>query len=198
MKIISDLGRGVVGTWAIVAVLSGCSSGSGAAQLPIPTAPTQFGNPGAAFSAGSPDGNAAAQVASNPAANAEILSGKAKVKCKGGTTFRVRGTAAGPYRGTFIATGSWGSYFEMQQCGPHENCIIGSPFPVWSFEEDFTITSGSTEISGRITGSGIGDGPFSRTVVSNVKLPYSSSIAKGNANIESIAHGDFQETLVGL
>jgi hypothetical protein len=195
MKKISSSWLTAFGTCAVAAVLSACS---GAGQPPVSTVQTPLLASGTAARATSPSGVATAQVPSNPAVSAEILTGKAKVKCKGATTFRVRGTAAGPYSGTFIATGSWASQSGVvQPCGRHENCIIIFPVQTWDFKEDFTITSGSSAITGHITGSGLGD-PFSCTAVSNLVLSYSTLTASGKANVKSITQGDFRETLFGL
>lgn len=55
-------------------------------------------------------------------------------------TFSVRGAATGPYPGTFTATGGWDAFARLPS------------IEVWSFNESFTITSGSSQISGTISG----------------------------------------------
>jgi hypothetical protein len=180
VKIISNLAGNAVGLCVVASILSGCSNGSGSAPIPIPAAQTHV-------SAASP------QFVSNPA-NPEFLTGKAKLRFgKKGTTFTAHGTAAGSYPGTFTASGSWDS---GESNGGHGQWIC---CPWWSFSEAFTITSGSSSISGTITGFGIDGGvPFSYNVVSNLDLPYRASIGSGNANIETIQKGDFSEVLAGL
>jgi hypothetical protein len=191
MKFISDLTGNALGLCAVAAILSGCGGGSGAAPLPIPAVQTHLNNPGSVDGAASPNDAASEQLASK-AANREVLAGKAKLKFgKEGTTFTARGTATGSYPGTFTASGSWES---GESNGGHAQWIC---CPWWIFSEAFTITSGSSSISGRITGMGMDDGLLGN-VVSNLELPYSTSIGNGNAYIKRIKQGRFHQTLFGL
>lgn len=193
MKIVSNLAGNALGLCAVAAILSGCSNGSGSTPIPIPAAQTRVSNPSTVSRAVSPNDAASQRLASNPA-NPELLTGKAKLRFgKKGTTFTAHGTATGSYPGTFTASGSWDS---GESNGGHGQWIC---CPWWSFSESFTITSGSSSISGTITGFGIDSGaPFSYDVVSNLSLPYRTSIGNGNANIETIQKGDFSEVLAGL
>jgi hypothetical protein len=190
MKIVSNLAANAMGLCAVVAILWGCSNGSGSAPVPIPAAQAHVS---AVNRVASPNDAASQQFVSNPA-NPELLTGKAKLRFgKKGTTFTAHGTAAGSYPGTFTASGSWDS---GESNGGHGQWIC---CPWWSFSEAFTITSGSSSISGTITGFGIDSGPpFSYDVVSNLSLPYRASTGNGNANIETIQKGDFSEVLAGL
>ena len=89
----------------------------------------------------------------------------------------VPGTAKGPYPGTFTASGGWTS-------GEH----IGH-----SFIESFTISSGSSQVTGSIsfhTFSGQG-GPVGT-------YQYQSSVANGTAQVEVIRRKDFRETFSGM
>jgi hypothetical protein len=89
----------------------------------------------------------------------------------------VPGTAKGPYPGTFTARGNWSS-------GEH----IGH-----SFIELFTISSGSSQVTGSIsfhTFSGQG-GPVGT-------YQYQSSVANGTARVEVIRRKDFRETFSGM
>ena len=170
------------------AMLAGCG---GSAQLPTPAAQTLTGS--AIHRTASPNDAVSEQVASNPA-SPEILAGKAKVKCGNRKTrFSAHGTATGSYPGTFTASGSWDS---REITGHHAQWIMCCE---WYFTENVTITSGSSTISGSMNGFGMGPGaPFSCTAVSNLALPYRTSIGNGNADIEAIQQGDFSETLGGL
>jgi hypothetical protein len=89
----------------------------------------------------------------------------------------VPGTAKGPYPGTFTASGGWTS-------GEH----IGH-----SFIESFTISSGSSQVTGSIsfhTFSGQG-GPVGT-------YQYVSSVGNGTAQVEVIRRKDFRETFSGM
>jgi hypothetical protein len=67
---------------------------------------------------------------------------------QGGDGFNLSGTASGPYPGAFSATGSFSVY-------GHRN----PPYQVW-FSAKFTITSGTTKITGSIFTSSYRGGVF--------------------------------------
>jgi hypothetical protein len=172
---------------AAAATLAGCS---GSARLPNPTAQTALGNTGATFRVVSPSFATPEPVGPN-SSGTEALTGKAKLikpchRAKHGwsASFSAHGNATGPYPGTFTASGSWGEYYGR---GGSE---------VWNFSETFTITSGSSTISG--TASRPGFGMLSCTVLKNLTVPYTSGSVSGNALINIIQKHDFSETLDGL
>ena len=113
-----------------------------------------------------------------------------------GHVSHAHGNAAGPYPGTFLASGNWKIRFYAIQGG-----LIG----FWFFYERFTITSGSSKISGTIKGRGEGSEgshQFFPTCESlgPSNMQYTSNSGSGNADIEIIqkGKGDFSETLDGL
>jgi hypothetical protein len=113
---------------------------------------------------GCPVGQAAAQ-APPPSLMGETLtgSGTTSYTCDvssgpGHGTFDVSGTAAGPYLGTFTATGT----FEV------------TPTLKVNVQEDFTITSGGTEITGTKTGTSLAPSGF---IICNVAAPDSAGLA---------------------
>lgn len=98
---------------------------------------------------------------------------------------RARETA-GPYPGTFIATGHWADRI----------VVIGSRQVIeWGFKERFTITSGASRVSGTIEGGGYGF--FGCTEFGPEILQYTSNFGSGTADIEMIqkGKGNFNETL---
>jgi hypothetical protein len=65
-----------------------------------------------------------------------------------GTNFHASGIAKGPISGTFTAQGDWGEHQPL--FNDHS----------WSFEETFTIVSGTSSFSGSVSGSSNGSGPW--------------------------------------
>jgi hypothetical protein len=175
---------------AAATVLAGCD---GSAQMPNLTAQRSYATP---------------LIARPGSSGAEALTGTAEIKCHldrrrhghgqvitGGAStsdFSVaRGKASGPYPGTFTATGRW----------KINTLIISSQFfEIWTFSEDFSITSGASKISGTIK-EGISDegSPFPTcTSFGPQTSQYTSNYGSGDASIEIIKAGDFSESLDGL
>lgn len=171
---------------ATAAMLAGCG---GSAQLPNPPAATPLAGVRTAERIALP-GYAHPGAVGSDSSSAEILIGNATVKCFGGPPghggFIVkRGTATGPYPGTFAANGGW-----TDQDGSRP----------WVFSESFTIKSGNTKISETISGSGKKNGSYCSTFGPNV-MRYATTSGrnhKGKAHITIIQQGDFSETLLGL
>jgi hypothetical protein len=97
-------------------------------------------------------------------------------------SFSITGNATGTYPGTFVATGGW--------------VFIANIFQ-WAFSESFTVTSGSSEVSGSISGQGSGFGPDSCSGFGPADLQYSTTGAQGKVDI-TIRRHDFRETFYGL
>ncbi len=104
----------------------------------------------------------------------------------GEVRFRTEGMANGPLSGSFTAHGVWTFHFLTS----------------WSFHESFTITSGSSHISGQIVpihfkepsmycGHGAYFGPSTRGFHYKTHSGY-----KGRVKIEIIKRNDFNETLL--
>jgi hypothetical protein len=178
---------------AVAAMLTGCG---GSTQFPNPTAQTPAGNAINSKRVASPRFATPERVGSH-SSSTEVLTGKAKLikpchtirgkhgKSQGwSTTFSAHGKATGPYPGTFTASGSWST-----SCNRVFQCF-------WTFGETFTITSGSSTISGTAFTPGFGQ--LSCTVVENLTVPYTSGSVSGPALINIIQKQDFSETLNGL
>jgi hypothetical protein len=104
-------------------------------------------------------------------------------------SFTASGTAAGPYPGTFVANGSWN-----YSVGPGGRASS-------AFNESFTITSGTSTVSGTIAGSwGVppmplnchGFGPANK----QDGLTYSSGSWTGTARSRLITTGQLYEKLL--
>jgi hypothetical protein len=117
-----------------------------------------------------------------------------KPQCKTGgsvgNSFSARGTAKGPYPGRFTAKGSWVRVWTILICLP---CY-------WKFTESFTITSGSTTISGTISGKGNLPGPPMShdafgPAYKNWGLAYAAGSASGLATVGEIKSDYLKETL---
>lgn len=161
------------------ALLAGC----GGSFKPIGTPGTAQGNIGG----GAPQWPAAAR----PAVHRNELLDARHVKIHGHcrfspearvSKFRTRGTASGPYPGTFSANGS---YTQHSSGG-------------WSFEEFFTIHVGSSEISGSIGQGGSGEGPFSCKSFGGAVFTYTTQSRSGKVKIVEIDRSGFREILKGL
>ena len=98
-------------------------------------------------------------------------------------SFSARGTATGVYPGTFVTTGNWYTF--------------SRPVLTWVFNESFTITSGSLQISGSIAAHGNGNGPSECLTFGPADLKYSTTGARGKVTVE-IGRQSFQATLHGL
>ncbi|MGB8909758.1 MAG: hypothetical protein WCC84_13530 [Candidatus Cybelea sp.] len=138
------------------AMLAGCG---GSAQLPNPATQAPLG-----------------RIGSNSSGN-EVLKGRVHTHCKyhaglfTSCEFHTKGPgkATGPYPGTFTASGG----YEQQEW-----------YPFYSFGESFTITSGTSQITGSIfysTSSG---------------YQYTSSVGNGTADVSVGRHID--DVLNGL
>ena len=102
----------------------------------------------------------------------ETLNGSSSTGNSGacsGTSFSLTGTAAGPYAGTFQESGTW--------------AVVTFPFP---FSATFTITSGTTSITGSKSGT-LGPGSAgcgfifpARAIVTGA--PYTATIHTPNGN----------------
>lgn len=176
-------------------MLAGCG---GSTQLPNPTAQTPVGNAITSKRVASPSFATPERMGAD-SSGTEVLTGKAKlikpcrtIRGKHGknqgssTSFSAHGNATGPYPGTFTASGSWTISFNS----------VHQPF--WTFAETFTITTGSSMISGTMNKIGFSYLPFSCTVVENLAVPYTSGSVSGNALINIIQKQDFSETLKRL
>lgn len=170
-------GRHALGICAAATTLAACG---GSTQFPNLTAQTPLGK------AGTPQ-----RVGPNYSGT-EVFTGKAKLikPChdeKGGsfTHFSAHGNATGPYPGTFTASGLWNFSYNMH----HQ--------PSWVFAETFTITTGSSTISGSMNDIGFNYLPFSCTVVKHLTVPYTSGSVTGNAKIH-IRQGHIHEYLQGF
>ena len=191
---ISDLTCHALSFCAAAAILTGCG---GSTQFPNPTAQTPVGNAIPQERVESPSFATPERIGANSSAN-EVLTGEAKLikPCHtirgphGGkhgsiTSFSAHGNATGPYPGTFTASGSWTvSCNRVLQCS-------------WTFNETFTITSGSSTISGTAGTLGFYGAPGC-AVVNNLTVPYTSGSVSGNALINTIQKQHFSETLDGL
>ena len=133
-----------------VIMLAGCGE---ALQSPSPTAQMPFSKGGARDTFGSIIGAAPQRLGPDSSANEGFSAPKARIRCHPyfynpsdfgfNTKFRATGTAAGPYPGTFTASGSWN--YEVFHGQFSSN-----------FQEKFAIRSGSSEIRGTAT-AGVGD-----------------------------------------
>lgn len=99
-----------------------------------------------------------------------------------GVLFKTDGAAAGPFPGTFTASGSWGVY----------------GLSVCAFGESFTIKSGSSSVSGTISGSWpVGSKQCSALLGKKfepVSLDYELKDGKsGRVSIRAIRKHDFHE-----
>lgn len=103
----------------------------------------------------------------------ELLTGASKGHCKrshsglfGSCDFKASGTATGPYPGTFTAHGAY--YFCEVYC-------------MWTFEQSFTITSGTAKISGStsVIRGGLSP-PFPAF------YPYTGSLGDGRIKIDAV------------
>jgi hypothetical protein len=116
----------------------------------------------------------------------EVFTGRVRIDCPS-LRFHAHGKAAGPYPGTFIASGHWAAGI----------VFIGTRQVFeWDFKEKFTITSGASRVSGTIKGGSYG--LFGCTWFGPETLRYTSNYGDGNADIQIIEKGDFSETLDGL
>jgi hypothetical protein len=97
--------------------------------------------------------------------------------------FSVKGTASGPFAGTFSARGEWGTFSATG----------------WSFRESFTIASGPVRIPGRLaaTGDTLADFSFGRHArFGPLALEYTADEdARGSALVTTIKRDAFSETL---
>jgi hypothetical protein len=176
-----------------ITILAGCS---GSAQLPNPIAQAPLGN-------GRIADDAAFLKAAAPARSdlfstgSELLTGvnfRFHPKCphegpeprSWSETFSASGTATGPYPGTFTGQGSWEAVAHLPQ------------FEFWSFDESFTITSGTSQVSGTISAyASAYPGPDSCTGFGPAVLQYTTKSVQGNANVK-VTKYHFGETLDGL
>lgn len=181
MKNISQAIRNALWLSAAVAILGGCSASTqslnpvGQAPLGISRALDQHASPRVDSERVEPN-----------AKRLEMFSGgKIHIRCNHHANsptdckFRtiVPGTAAGPYPGTFTAWGQWISGLNVGH----------------SFVEDFTISSGSTQVTGSIafhsfSGEGGPEGTYQ----------YESSVGDGTAQVQAIAKKNLQETFSGM
>jgi hypothetical protein len=136
---------------AAAVMLADCG---GSAQLPNPTSQTSLGNASAADRAALPNDASSERIGSDSPSTETLTAKRVTHHCfwNGTATichFRTTapGTAVGPYPGTFTAHGS-----SSEGSGRHGQ-------PLWSFKEAFTITSGSSTVTGTISGSGSGSSP---------------------------------------
>jgi hypothetical protein len=102
------------------------------------------------------------------------------------TVFNATGKAKGPYPGTFTASGSW----------KHQHNLT------WSFNESFTITSGTSTISGTIVWGWLGKPPILITCSTfgpadaNDKVTYSSGSWSGVVTAKGIKTSYLREKLL--
>ncbi len=190
-----------LGICAAAIILAGCG---GSTQLPNPVAPTSLGGAGTGFRVTSPNFATPERVGPN-SSSAEKLTGMARLHAcqikyiSNGNViigeeyrrdFHAQGRAKGPYTGTFIASGHWIFTYEY-------------PLEFWALAGDFTITSGSSKVSGTITGRGSlspprAKGSRCKSFGPKHNLQYTSNHGSGDAKIKIIQEGDFSETLDAL
>jgi hypothetical protein len=154
---------------AAAAIPAACG---GSAQFPYPTAQAALGS-----------------ARGSDSSSSETLKGSATVGCYGGPPghagFAVKGgTATGPYPGTFRANGDF----------INKGGVDGK----WYFNESFTIKSGSSRISGMISGSGKKGIASCPTFGPHVLHYATTSGQQGKAQITIIQPSDFSETLLRL
>jgi hypothetical protein len=177
---------------ATAAMLGGCG---GSPQLPNPTAQTPLVSARTLDRAASLNYVGSKRVGSN-SSTTEVLSAK-NVNFGGmngcgpptnvGGSFKVKKgkrTASGPYPGTFTAQGSFG-------VDPHHQRS-------WSFSESFAIKSGTSTITGTISGGGQRGRPVGCHTFGPARLQYMSNHGSGVALIKIIQKGKFREMLDGL
>ncbi|MGB8907317.1 MAG: hypothetical protein WCC84_01075 [Candidatus Cybelea sp.] len=130
---------------AATVLLAGCG---GSAQLPNPVAQTPLGNTGTVDRSTSPSivssnhpnsGGGKVERLTAPRVHNGSCGGNGFEEWCG---FHARGTAAGPYPGTFFARSELREYWS--------SCAY------WTFEEKFIITSGASKTVGTIDASGCG------------------------------------------
>jgi hypothetical protein len=180
---------------AAAAMLAGCG---GSTQFSSPTGQAPTGNAIASKRVASPGFVMPERIDAN-SSGTEVLIGKAKLikpchtirgkhgKNQGSSTnFGAHGNATGPYPGIFTASGGW----TISSNSVHQ--------PFWTFAETFTITTGSSTISGTMNKIGFSYLPFTCTVVENLTVPYTIGSVSGNAVISIIQKQDFSERLHGL
>lgn len=168
---------------AVAAMLTGCS---GPGRLPNPMAEALPGNAGVPLSSSGSVGLAGTaklgRCKEHYIHHGNVIVGEAYR-----TNFHAHGEATGPYNGTFVASGHWEYKYEF-------------PLALWDLVENFTITSGTSTLSGTVRGGG-GTGPFP-TCTSfgpiTYGLQYTTNYASGNAQVQIIEPHDFGETLEGL
>ena len=185
--------RGELTPRLLSAVVLSCLVGGcgGSAQSPNPTAQTPLGNAGTAFQV------ATSSFATNervgPSSSTTEVLRATNVHFGGGLciypggAFSVRRgtrTASGPYPGTFTAHGYFG--------------VVPHHAPAWYFSESFAIRSGTSKISGTISGGGNRNGPVGCDKFGSARLRYTSNHGSGDAQITIIQRGDFSETLHNL
>lgn len=196
MNTLRELPRGAA-VVALVALLAGCA---GAGQVPgsgmgIPnTGAAPFNDVGSVQS----DGNApteetlsATQVTFEKAGCGPVRVGH---DIRYVVNFAARGIASGPRKGTFEANGLWTL-----------NRPVGG-VATWKFVEHFAVTSGATRVVGAIDSSGQdGNRPphspvpqMSCTGFGPAGFEYRSTNGRGAAQLRSIQHDGFDETLQGL
>ena len=184
MKAISPAHYAVIVCAAII-TLGGCG---GSAQFPNPTAQAALGSARRMDRAESPNYTAPEHVGAD-SSSSETIKGSATVACgpppPGRGDFAVKGgTATGPYPGTFRAKGIF----------TNKGGVGGS----WYFDESFTIKSGSSRISGTISGSGKKGVASCPTFGPHVLHYATTSGHKGKAQITIIQPSGFNETLLRL
>jgi hypothetical protein len=118
---------------------------------------------------------------------------KVHAKCKGFSknsfcTYTVRGAASGPFPGTFVAKGEYTISGKPPERQPNCDCS-------WNFEENFTINSQKSKISGSISVGGDGKFQIPGTFHYTTKNGYS-----GRVKVRSIGRddSDFRETFYGM
>ena len=177
---------------AVAAMLAGCGG------LMQPVAQRSPGSARTGFRITSPSYPIPQRVGPN-SSGTEVLTGKAKLikpchRTSGkhsreqswSTGFSAGGKAKGPFPGTFTAGGFWsGGCNIIHQCSS-------------LFDETFTITSGSSTISGTMQTFDLYGLLFTCRVVQNLTVPYTSGSVSGNALINVIQKKDFSEALDGL
>ena len=176
---------------ATAAMLGGCS---GSPEFPNPIAQTPLVNARTVDHAASLSYAGSERVGSD-SSTTEVLRAKnvsfGQEKGCGpsgpGGSFNVRPgkrTASGPYPGTFTANGYFG--------------VDPRHVQSWFFSESFAIRSGTSTITGTISGAGHRRRPFGCHTFGPARLQYMSNQGSGAALIEIIQKGKFRETLDGL